>query len=44
MIRDGGKLVASHMARTLHVSHADTARILAQMDMIAAYDGMEIEM
>ena len=44
MLCDGGQLVASHMARTLHVSHDDTAHILEQMDMIAAHDGMEIEM
>ena len=44
LLRENGKLVASHMARTLHISHEDTANILAQMDMIAAYDGLQIDL
>lgn len=44
LLRDGGKMVASHMARTLHVSHEDTAKILERMDMIAAYDGLCINL
>jgi len=44
LLRDGGRLVASHMARTLHVSREDTTAILREMDMIAAYDGLRLEM
>lgn len=43
LLRDGGKLIASHMARTLHKSHEDTAECLKEMDMIAAYDGLKVE-
>ncbi len=42
LLREGGKLVASHMARTLHGSHEDTARVLKEMDMMAAYDGLRL--
>lgn len=43
LLQDGGKLIASHLARTLHKSHEDTAACLKEMDMITAYDGMKVE-
>ncbi len=43
LLKDGGQLIASHMARTLHGSHEETAAILAEFGMIAAYDGMRVE-
>ena len=42
IIADGGKLVASHLARTLHPSHEETEKILSAEGMITAYDGMSI--
>ena len=44
LLREGGKLVASHMARTLHGTHEETAAVLEKFDMLAACDGMKIEM
>lgn len=43
MLADGGTLVASHLARTLHVSHEETAKILEEIDVITAFDGMKLE-
>ena len=43
LMNDNGMVIASHLARTLHVSHEETERILAEMDMITAYDGMTAE-
>lgn len=43
MIKEGGKAIASHLARTLHVSHEETAKILEKLDMLTAFDGMKIE-
>lgn len=43
LLADGGKLVASHLARTLHTTHEETAKILEKIDTITAYDGMKIE-
>ena len=43
LIREDGYLVASHMARTLHGTHDETAKVLHEMGMLAAYDGMKIE-
>lgn len=42
LIKEGGKLIASHMARTLHKSHEDTAEILEKINMITAFDGMKV--
>ena len=42
MIKENGKLIASHLARTLHVSHEETSAILSEINMITAFDGMEI--
>lgn len=36
------KVIASHLARTLHTSHAETAELLKKDDIITAYDGMTI--
>ena len=35
-------VVASHFARTLHKSHEETAQILKEINVLAAYDGMKI--
>lgn len=37
-----GRLVASHFAKTLHGSHSETEKILKNLDMLAAFDGMKI--
>ena len=42
LISDNTLLIASHLARTLHVSHEETANILKKLDMITAYDGMQL--
>lgn len=42
LLTENGMLVASHLARTLHVSHEKTVEILKKLDMLTAYDGMEI--
>lgn len=42
MLKEGGYLVASHLARTLHESHEKTADILKELDMLTAFDGMRI--
>ena len=42
LMKEGGKLIASHMARTLHKSHEDTAEILEKINMITAFDGMKV--
>ena len=43
LLKDDGKLVASHMARTLHESHEDTEACLKGLSMLTAYDGMNLE-
>ncbi len=42
MLAEHGKIIASHMAKALHVSHEDTAEILKRIDVLTAYDGMKI--
>lgn len=42
MIKSEGKLVASHLARTLHLDHEATAEILQELSMLTAYDGMSL--
>lgn len=42
MLAESGKLVASHMAQTLHQSHEHTAEILKQLNMITAFDGLKL--
>ena len=43
LLKEDGKLVASHLARTLHKSHEETEVILQELGMITAFDGMQIE-
>lgn len=43
LLKDGGCLVASHLARTLHPSHDETSEILKGLDMQTAFDGMKID-
>ena len=40
MIKENGVAIASHLARTLHVSHEETVEILKKLDMETAFDGM----
>lgn len=42
MLAANGKLIASHLAKTLHKSHEETSEILARINMITAYDGLSI--
>ena len=42
MLKEGGKLVASHLARTLHLDHEATAEILKELSMLTAYDGLRL--
>ena len=42
LLRRGGTIAASHFARTLCPSHEETARILEQFHVRAAFDGMRI--
>lgn len=42
MLAPGGHLVASHLARTLHLDHASTAAILDKEGMETAYDGLKM--
>lgn len=44
LIAKGGSVVASHLARTLHVSHEETAKILEKLGMLTAFDGMNIDL
>ncbi len=43
MIDDNTRLIASHIARTLHVSHEDTSEKLKQIGIDTAFDGFEAE-
>ena len=43
LLAESGIAVASHFARTLHKSHEETADILKEFKMTAAYDGMRLE-
>lgn len=43
MVRDGGVVIASHLARTLHTSHEETEKVLDEIGMATAFDGMKIE-
>ena len=43
LLKENGKLIASHIARTLHGTHEETADILKEIDMITAYDGMTVQ-
>lgn len=43
MLSEGGKLIASHFARTLHGTHWETQKILEKTGAAAAYDGLKIE-
>lgn len=40
MLSENGKLIASHMAKSLHGTHEETESILGEFDMTAAYDGL----
>lgn len=42
MINPDGTLIASHMAKELHISHEDTEEILKRINVLTAYDGMRI--
>lgn len=42
-VKENGVMIASHLARTLHVSHEETVEILNKINLKVAYDGMSIE-
>ncbi len=42
MIDSNTKLFASHIARTLHVSHEDTSERLNKLGIVTAFDGFEV--
>lgn len=42
ILKEDSKIIASHLARTLHVSHEDTKRILNEIGVLTAYDGMKV--
>ena len=42
MVKQGGRLIASHLARTLHKTHEETAQIFKELDMLTAFDGMRV--
>lgn len=42
ILAEGGKLVASHLAKGLHQSHEHTAEILDKLGMMTAFDGMKL--
>lgn len=43
ILSPNAKMIASHIARTLHVSHEDTERTLKEIDVMTAFDGMKVE-
>ncbi len=42
MIKQDGKIIASHLAKTLHTSFDETKEILQEMGVILAYDNMKV--
>lgn len=44
MIHDGTVLIANHLAQTLHCEDQETERILGEIGVKVAYDGITIEM
>ncbi len=42
-IADDARIYTTHMARTLHGTHAQTERMLSPLGAVPAYDGLEIE-
>lgn len=43
LVAEGGCIVASHLAKTLHKPHEQTKACLAEFGMLTAFDGMEIQ-
>jgi len=43
ILNDNAKIIVSHMARTLHTPHAQLVKRLEPLNIIPAFDGMEIE-
>lgn len=42
MIKKSGKLIASHLAKGLHLPHRETEKILNKINVSTAFDGMNI--
>lgn len=42
MMNENGKIIATHLARTLHEPHEVTAEILKKFGMETAYDGLKV--
>ncbi len=43
LLKEGGRYIASHFARTLHSSEEETKELLLKEGIIAAFDGFEVE-
>ena len=43
MLHQNGRVIASHLSRSLHSSYEKTRSMLEKIDIITAYDGMNIE-
>ena len=42
LLKEGGRIYASHLARTLHASYAVTEELLSDFGVLLAYDGLTI--
>lgn len=42
LMKEDGKLIASHFGRTIHGNHDEISSILKKINMTAAYDGMKV--
>ena len=43
ILKENGKIMISHMSRYSHKEHDELQKKLDEFDVVAAYDGMEIE-
>ena len=41
MLNENSTIIASHLARTLHISNEETEHIFKEFGMRVAYDGIE---
>lgn len=43
MLRKNGVMIASHLAKTLHLPHEETEKILSEIGVQTAYDGLKLK-
>ena len=43
IVNDETKVYITHLAPSLHKSHDETVKIMAEMGVEVAYDGLEVE-